>query len=175
MATFEQVAKVLGVLSLMTAKIELSEERIQAYHRILADIPHDILELAAMQVAVNNTFFPAVADIRKAACDLIAQAEGVPTAWEAWKEVVKSFSTHGFYRGAPEWSHPLVGQAVDAIGGYAALCHSENSIADRARFVQCYDSLLTRDKEQRQMLPEVREKIEELAAGMRIHYLPKGE
>ena len=174
MASREEIAKILGGLALLYPRFKLEKATIAAYCRILADIPGGVLDAAALNLAGTNTFFPAAAELRKAAFKLMEKAQDVPGAWDAWAEVVKSFGPYGHYRGAPEWSHPLIGKAVDAIGGYVALCHSDNPIADRARFVQAYEALLKRSRDDVQMLPEVRQVVQQLAAGKRLERLGSG-
>jgi hypothetical protein len=45
----------------------------------------------------------------------------------------------GYYRPCPEFSHPAIGKAVRAIGGWRYLCSSENTVSDRARFFETYE------------------------------------
>jgi hypothetical protein len=167
MATLEQTAKVLGGLSILYPRFTLTPETIAGYHRILGDVPFHLLDKAALHIGANNTFFPAAAELRKAAFGLAERANGVPSAQDAWAEVCKSFGSHGYYRGAPEWSHELIGKAIDGIGGYAALCVSENAVADRARFVESYKSYLGRHRDDVAMLPEVRDVVRQLAETLR--------
>jgi hypothetical protein len=165
MATLKELAKVMGGLAILYPRFELKKETIVAYHRILGDLPYEMLNAASLEIGRANTFFPSAAELRKAAMALVERADGVPSAQDAWGEVCRSFGSHGFYRGAPEWSHALVGKAVAAIGGYAELCHSDNPIADRARFIEAYNAYLARDRNDKAMLPEVRRMIELIAAG----------
>jgi len=164
MASLTEVAKVMGVLAALYPRYTRTKATITAYHVVLGDIPADLLDRAALHVGSQNTFFPAAAELRAAAFELMERAHGVPGAWEAWAEVCKSFGPCGRWR-SPQWTHPLIGQAVDAIGGYIALCDSENATADRARFVQAYDALLARAQKDARMLPEVRQMVRHIASG----------
>ena len=164
MANLTEVARALGVLAALYPRYTLSKATVTAYHAILGDIPADLLDRAALHAGSQKTFFPAAAELRAAAFELMEQAHGVPGAWEAWAEVCKSFGPYGRCR-IPQWSHPLIKQAVDAIGGYIALCDSENATADRARFVQAYEALLSRAQKDARMLPEVRQMVRHIASG----------
>ena len=98
----------------------------------------------------------------------------MPSAQDAWAEVVASFSTHGYYRGAPDWTHELIGKAVKANGGYAFLCQSENPTADRARFLQAYDAYLARYRKEVAMLPDVQRMVG-IMAGKGVAELGAGD
>jgi len=165
MATKVEVTKILAGLVTLYPRHKLDEATYEAYYRILKDIPADLLDGAALQAGSTSTFFPSASELRSAAFTLMEVAQGVPNAWDAWAEVCKSFGPYGRAR-IPQWSHPLIKRAIDAIGGYIALCDSENAVADRARFVQAYEALLHRAQQDARMLPEVRMAVRRLADGM---------
>jgi hypothetical protein len=131
----------------------------------LEDIDEPLLDRAALHLGSTNTFFPAASELRAAAFELVDAASGIPDAYSAWGEVMKSFGPFGRYR-VPEWTHPLIKEAVDAIGGYMMLCDSENGVADRARFVTAYEQLAKRRTRDTRMLPAVRQMVAQLADGM---------
>ncbi|MBU1480032.1 MAG: hypothetical protein KJ694_22145 [Gammaproteobacteria bacterium] len=164
MSEFEQFSKMIGGLAIAYPKFELTAPTIKAYWRILRDIPIDVLDSAMLQIASESKWFPTAAEIRAAAFGLLEQATGLPSAYDGWAEVCRAFGSVGRYR-APEWSSPIIGGAVDAIGGWAALCDSENTMADRARFVDAYNILLERERKSARMLPEVRRVVAALGAG----------
>lgn len=93
--------------------------------------------------------------------DTPEEAENNTELIEYWQECLNGDEARiercGFIE--PEWSHSLIGQAVRGIGGYAALCASENPTADRARFIEAYNSYLCRSRDEKAMLPEVRRMI----------------
>lgn len=135
------------------------------YARLLADIPDDLLEAAALHVIGRSKFFPAVAELRDAAFDLRKTALALPTALEAWGEVMAEVRRSGSYR-EPRFSSDVIRQAVVALGGWQSICLSENVTADRARFVEVYDQLTGREDAHARLLPSVRGKVTELAAAL---------
>jgi len=186
MATRDDIGKLIMVLaasfpnfkpgySAQERKARLGE-MVQAYTAILGDLDADRLAQAAYHLASTNTWFPTASELRKAYFSLGERASGVPTADEAWAEV-KSLFHRGYshYRPpTPETvSHPRVWKALQGIGGWRALCQSENDAADRARFIQAYETHTRRDQELSHMLPGVRQAIEELAGRYR-HALASG-
>lgn len=162
MATLEEVARILGGLAMLYPRHTLTEATITAYHRVLEDIEEPLLDRAALHLGSTNAFFPAASELRAAAFELVDAASGIPDAFTAWGEVMKSFGPYGRYR-VPEWTHPLIKESVDAIGGYLNLCNSDNATADRARFIQAYETLARRRTRNERMLPPVRAIVAELA------------
>lgn len=176
MATRAEIGKIIMVLSAAFPSFKpgyTAQERkarigemIQAYTAILGDLDADRLAQVAYHLASINTFFPSAAELRAAYFNMEERAAGVPTADEAWNEIKRLFRRgYSRYRAPPPeaFSHPLVQKALEGIGGWLALCNSENDAADRARFLQAYEIHMRRNRELSRMLPEVREVIEQLA------------
>lgn len=86
---------------------------------------------------------PPPAVVRRAALEAVAEHLGLPSAEAAWAEVRYKIGLYGV-RGIPqdgggyraiEWSHPIVGDAVEAIGGTRYLSESDNQPTDRAHWL----------------------------------------
>jgi len=160
--SIEEFAKVLALLAALYPRFKLTSDTIKAYYAILGEIEIDLLKSAALHVGANNTFFPSASELRKAAFELVEQAEGIPNAYDAWGEITAAFRSIGSYQ-MPDWSYPAIGEAVEMVGGWRQLCASTMPVADRARFVEAYQSLQKRRRVQRQMLPQVRDMVQRLA------------
>lgn len=169
MASLETFDVVWKRLMQIWPKEPASPERIELYQRLTADIPDDVLMAAALQVIATHRFFPAIAELRDAALALLPRQSGLPTAGEAWAEVCQQIRRTGSY-GQPEFSTPLIGRAVDSMGGWKMLCMSEDPMPDRAHFFRVYEALAQRATAQAKMLPEVRA----LADGLRARQLEAG-
>ena len=50
----------------------------------------------------------------------------------------------GRYR-TTAFSHPLITQAANQVGGWQALCESDNLVADRVHFLRFYKELVRRE------------------------------
>ena len=166
MAAKETVARVLVVLAAAYPRQNLPKETSQVYAELLCDIDDELLVVAAKQHAASSKWFPSVAELRSMALEIQARANGLPTAAGAWCEVMDQVRAHGYY-GAPCFSHRLVGQAVDGLGGWRALCASTNQVADRAHFMRIYETLSKREQDSAAMLPEVRAAMQILAENRR--------
>ena len=175
MPNLEQTAKILGGLAILYPRFNLTRETIHAYHRILGDLPVDLLDAAALEIGRNNTFFPAAAELRKAAFNLTRVADGTLNAQDAWAMVKKAFGAIGHTGGMPDHFPPIVKKAVEGIGGWRSLCMSENDMSDRARFVESFNAYSAREQNMTEMLPQVRAMLPNLAAGNGRKQLQDGE
>jgi hypothetical protein len=103
----------------------------------IIEIQADVLAAAALVFKDRLVFFPSLAEILEV-CREISGEGKIPTAGEAYEEVTTAMRRVGYYQPCPEFSHPAVGQALRAVGGWKYLCSSENSVSDRARFFEVY-------------------------------------
>jgi len=163
MAQIETIASVLNFLINAYPRQEVPRETVKVYLQTLADIPANVLKAAALAHISTSQWFPSIAELRDQAAHLVERALNIPSAFEAWDEVTRTIRELGSYRW-PVFSHPLIGKAVDGVGGWKGLCMSENQIADRARFFQVYEAYARRMQADHRMLPEVAEAIQQLAA-----------
>jgi hypothetical protein len=141
---------------------ELTDATIKVYEKYLADIEPDDLKVAIEECVATCKFFPRIAEIREKAGENALRREGVPSAADAWAEVQREIRAKGFYQ-APEFSHPLVREAMHAAGGWAHLTGPDepNLETVRAQYMRIYDSMLKRVKDDRMLLPGTRKWIGE--------------
>ena len=67
-----------------------------------------------------------------------------PPADAAWSEVCRSLDP---YR-ANRWSHPVIGQTVQRLGGVRRLCESESTATDRAHFFKIDEAITGRETDE---------------------------
>jgi len=155
--TDEEFLQVMTFLSASYPRHQLTPDTMEAYRAIVGDLDVVLFRAAALQIASRDSpWFPSAGELRSAAFRLLEREAGVPSAGDAWGEVVRKIGEDGHIR-IPEFSHPLIKSAVDGVGGWRELCFSENSVADRARFLQVYEAMSTRERETVAMLPVVKE------------------
>lgn len=138
------------------------EQTLHIYQSLLADIPVDVLEATAMQHIAGSRFFPTVAELREGAMAIAAPQ--YPPAMEAWSEFLNAADS---YRPCPEFANPILNAVIRQMG-WIDLCRSENQIADRAHFIQAYERLAARAREDAMLLPAVRDLSQRLATGRGI-------
>jgi hypothetical protein len=165
MATPDEVHVVLGVLSAAHPTFPLTEATISVYVQCLSDIPADVLQASALQQIANEKWFPTVSDLRGQVRAIVNPGILAPT--EAWGEVVRAIEEGGSYK-TPTFSDITILEAVRLIGGWRYLCLSENSVADRARFLEAYRDLKAKGMRELSLLPNVRKLIDKLQDRKRL-------
>lgn len=165
-----ELLKVIGIMVSAYPNTQITDATREAYVTMLADIPLQILEPAIKQSMAESEFLPTIARIRDKALAL-TQPQHV-SALEAWGVVKTAMRAIGFYR-SPQFDDPLITKAVDCMG-WQTLCSSENEVADRAHFAKLYESLVTREKEDLRMVPEVRQIQDRVRALIAGHSIPTG-
>ncbi len=118
------------------------EPIVKAWVTLMPDLEADLAKQAILKVCRSSKFFPSVAEILAAAEELDPRRKRLPTAAEAWEEVVRLIRKFGVYQ-APAYSCNLVMRATEAIG-WRTLCLSENPEADRAHFLRMYGEMRDR-------------------------------
>ena len=150
------------------------QEQMGMYARFFADVPDSLLEMAVVNHVGKSQWWPKVSELREGCGHLAELANDVPNEFDAWAEV--NLHMRAGHSKEP-WSHPLIGTALDGIGGLAAYGQSDVSqeAAWRARFYGSYRAMQTRERERRLMLPEVRAVVDQIAAGQITPLLEDGE
>jgi hypothetical protein len=119
----------------------------------LGDLPLEAVQRAVVEALRTESKMPAPADLRRSV--LAHMVEEIPDADRAWNEVRRAFGTHGRSR-VPEWSHPIIQDVVDALGGWGRLCMSSDVIGDRIQFGRVYDRTVARAEREALISPEFR-------------------
>lgn len=130
------VAQALAVLTAGYQR-EMTDATIALYVQHLDDIDDRVLSKAVDELLVRSKFFPSIADIRER-CALVVLGDTLPPDVSvAWGEVWKAVTSEGrFYR--PQWSHPMIGLALEEVGGYYEVCMSSFPDQLRSRFVKAF-------------------------------------
>lgn len=146
-----EAAKVIATLIAAYPRIEISEETTKLYAKFLQDLDYKQVQAAVVKHIAISPYFPTIAELRQAALDVI-QDNRAPLPGEAWAEVAQQMRDIG-YTGRPTFSHPLIEKTVQAMGGWIALCQSEDGMVDRAHFLKVYESYRTRHVEEVKTAP----------------------
>jgi hypothetical protein len=174
MCSLRELTSVIEYLATLYPHFQMGKGTPAAYLTILGDLPYDVLKAAAAQIGSSSTFFPAAAELRKAAMAMVERADGRLSGAEAWEQVCREIRVSGYYR-TPQFSDPVIYRAVESLGGWQAVCLSENVVADRAHFLKIYDVLATRRHDETAMLPLVRETIEHMRDARLSRQLAPGD
>lgn len=173
MANLKEVSKVLGVLTLAYPKTELKPGMAEVYSSLLSEIPVNILEAAAKQIMVENTFFPSIAELRNKSLELMYGTKDYPLPGEAYLNAIKAHEPYKTLSDDQdeqgnwlthyvefEWLHPIVLKAAELMG-WPNKFPTDNPTADRAQFYKVYESIINREVEQNKLLPDVKQVSEQ--------------
>ena len=171
MATRETIDRCLVVLVTSYPRQQVAPETATVYTQLLSDLPDDLLESAVQQHCTTSKWFPTVAEIRQAAGAILDASDSVPEAGEAWAEalrIAKAFSEYDKERTKrmlDAVSHPLVRDVICSVGGIEAIGATDDTGLSvmQSHFVRNYRELRTRQRQERLMLPAVRDTIQAIA------------
>lgn len=114
------------------------EPSLRMYIDALADLEDDALLTAVQDMVLTSKYPPRVAEIRE---QVLRSVGATPTTGEAWQEVTETCRTLG--RGViPDWSDPIIRDALNMAGGYVEACNTEYPGGMASRFAKSYEALV---------------------------------
>ncbi len=123
---------------------------VDAFESLLEDLTYAECNAALRVILQTSPYLPAVADIRGKVLEL--KRGPVAAGGEAWGSVLAAMKKEGSYRTPGvefRFRDPVTHECV-ALMGWKDLCLSENTVADRARFIELYGSLATQERKEQQ-------------------------
>lgn len=118
-----------------------AEQTLDVWEASLGDLPFDKVKQAAISLIQTRTFLPAIAEIRSCVAQMTHGR--VRSGAEAWPGVVAAMRQEGAYRTPGVefvFADQIAARCVQLMD-WQTLCLSENTVADRARFIELYDKL----------------------------------
>ena len=158
MASIETIGRVFKLLSRAYVDYAAKHlrgtegaETVRLYQRILDDIPDGVVETACVDHIADSQWWPKPSELRERCVSLLVNDVAALGASEAWGVVLKRMrAPERTWIGGQEYVRrpcdDVTERAVAAVGGWAYLRHSEDSVADRARFLQAYADIATRER-----------------------------
>jgi len=173
----QQAQGIMDILVSAFPQKPVSTETLMIYQRCIMDLDFESAKAAVLDLVTTEDWLPSIAAIRKASLSLTHQ---LPTAGEAWAEVLDVARDGGFRRGESFKKIYVAGQAdaladgeicadlnvtagrlldraVAAMGGWSSICMSENEMADRAHFMKIWEALAAKAQKETVRLPEARQ------------------
>lgn len=141
-----------------------NKEAMELWFRELQDIPFPVAEAVLRKWVSTNKWSPSIADIRELSANV--QNGDIPDWGEGWEEVQRAIKRHGMYnvQGAMDSFSPLTRKTVERLG-FRNICVSENPMAERANFRQCYEILAKREQARQQVALPLQDTIKQLQSG----------
>lgn len=138
-----------------------NKEAMELWYRELKDIPYLVAETSLRKWVSTNKWSPSIAEIREMVANV--QNGQIPDWGEAWEQVRNAIRRYGYYqqKKAMDSLDPLTRRCVEMIG-FVNLCMSENQVADRANFRQCYEVLAQREQTRQQVALPLQDVIKQI-------------
>lgn len=183
MSDIKTIASMLKEIAAAYPAWKADEDTIKVWTVYLVDMPDDLLVTAVRKFisSSGHAFAPSIPEIRAMAADIKRQTAGIPTAYEAWEDLLAAGS--GVKRRLlegnviEEWQykfrHPLVRDVGRQLGWPDRFPGDPaNEMADRSHYIKAYDQSLRQQITAETQLPQVTNyiaanKMHELADGMR--------
>lgn len=140
--TYAECAKLLAIAAAAYDQpIGDPDALVAAWHMVLEDVPPDAAADALKEHLRENKWFPKPAEIRQR---VVSHTGAIPDPYDAWEMVMKHIKENGYIRPVPFVAPKPVAEAVNAIGGIAAIRKSERPDKDRDAFVHAYQTYAAR-------------------------------
>lgn len=168
-----EVAKLLVVLAASYPKFEVDDVKVQVWYEMLGDLDYAVASMAVKKIIMQNTFPPAIAEVRKAAAEL-TNPENL-TSSEAWGEVTRAIRNYGYYREGEALASmsPTTAQVVRYMG-WREICMSEDIGVIRGQFLRMYEQIATREQEKQLLSTTMQTEIKKLAKKYDIRLIEGG-
>lgn len=168
--TPDDATEIVSLLVATFRPADWTAESTAAWSLLLSDLPAEQTRTVVIGLCQSEKWMPPISAIRSA----VLTAGRLPAA-EAWRLVQAEIGRVG-YTESPRWppAHAgLLRAAVETLGGWLALCASENQVADRAHFLKCWDQLETLEHAKAVLSPVVSRTLESLAQKWDVKHLPE--
>ena len=160
--TRAETAKILAVLAASYPKFEVDDIKVQVWHEMLGDLGYSVVNIAIKKLIMQNTFPPAIAEVRRATAELMNPDR--VTKPEAWGEVIRAIRNYGYYREKEAMASmsPITAQVVRYLG-WREICLSEEPEILRAHFLKMYDQVAAREQKKQLLSPTMQTEIKKIA------------
>lgn len=170
-----EVAKLLAILAASYPKFEVDDLKVHVWHEMLGDLDYSIASMAIKKLIMQNTFPPAIAEVRKAAAVLTGPEQ--VTGSEAWGEVIRAIRNYGYYREEEALASmsPTTARVVRYMG-WREICLSEEPPGVlRGQFLKMYEQVANREAEEKLLPPAFKDEAKRLAGKMDLRLLEGGK
>ena len=143
--TKAEAARIVAGLMAAFPQSKTSEQTAIVYEAGILDLDYQVARRAADRLLKSSQWLPTIATIREE-CQMVTCGPK-RSGEEAWAIVQLAIRRVGRWSPEPRWKDPAIARAVKLWPSWQDLCDSpENDPGGRARFVELYDSVASRDR-----------------------------
>jgi len=177
MASNQTISTVLKIImAAYPQRFVMEPETVRVWATFVADMDDELLSASVARFisSSSHAFPPTIPEIRAQAVELKREIVGVPTAFEAWDEVIRApkpmpagykVVRDGQVVDAEEyvWPNPIVERVARRLG-WPRFPDTANEMGDRAHFFKAYDSETQKLIKADTQIPQVTRYVEEQKA-----------
>jgi hypothetical protein len=156
MAEEQTILEIIEVLISAYPRNSVSTKTIPVYVQMLSDLPVKVLAMATKYHISTSQYFPTIAEIRKAAADIVCDMREIPDPHEAWNIYLRHRNDTALF----DEYQPCGNEFLDRLMGWKKML-TNSLMADRSQFVKAYENFLLRERKEIALTPDVHGFIEE--------------
>lgn len=170
MADAKAISNLLKEIKAAYPRFVVEENTVQVWAVYLADLPNDLLMTAIRKFisSASHAFPPSIPEIRQMATQVKAEINDVPSAFEAWDDLLRAGNGWRYESGVNEddgstwiekhpyeFRHPLVETVARRFGWPDRFPSGDDDMADRAHFFKAYENAMNKVMRAETQLPTV--------------------
>lgn len=143
--TKSEAARLIAALKAAYPRGPFPPESAALYAESILDLPVDVTGTAIRQVIRTADFMPTIAEVRRAVAELVCNLPSPETAWAEVERALRRYSPDdsSTWTYPNEYSHPLIGEALTAMGGLPRLETTSTFSTDRREYARLYEAMRT--------------------------------
>lgn len=165
-----EIAQLLTVIAAAYPKFpQINDTMVNIWAEMFKDIDYKVANIAVKKIILENTFPPSIAELRQAIVDITTPKEEKLDAGQAWGQVTKAIKNYGLYRPDEAFASmsPMTQKTVENIG-WQNICMSENLDVLRGQFRMMYETMETREKQDKLIPADMKVLIEGLTKNTKM-------
>jgi hypothetical protein len=169
MADAATISTALKEIKAAYPRFAADADTVKVWAVYLVDLPDGLLMTAVRKFISSSThaFPPSIPEIRQMATQVKLEIEAVPSAFEAWEDLLRAGNGWRYETGenldgsvwmektAYKFRHPLVEEVARRFGWPGRFPSGDDDMADRAHFFRAYESALGKVARSETQLPVV--------------------
>ncbi len=163
-----EAAKLQTIIAAMYHNFEITDFKTALWFDMIGDLSFKVAQMALKKVMLTSQYPPTVAEVRKAAAEIMTPQTETLDAGKAWGEVTKAIGKWGFYEPekAFEMMSPLTQQVVKQLS-WREICMCEETGVIRGEFMRMFNSLSERQKQDKLLPKKFTDEIELIATNLK--------
>lgn len=170
MADAQTISNAIREIKAAYPRFVTEDDTVKVWAVYLADLPNELLMTAIRKFisSASHAFPPSIPEIRQMATQVKAEITDMPSAYEAWDDLLRAGNGWHYETGINEddgtrwlekhpyqFRHPLVETVARRFGWPGRFPSGDDDMGDRAHFFKAYESAMNKVTRAETQLPSV--------------------